>query len=394
MKEHQLAHSIFGEHQDERTGEATPGRATRTAPPPLTRAQRHRMRRRRRRGRRIVVLTLALALVAGGGFVAFTYLRPLVVSLTASNDYTGSGTGSVSVTVHGGDTGRTIGATLEQAGVVKTAKAFADVAANNPNAGSIQPGTYTLHEHMSAAAALTMLLDPRNRKVPQVTLREGLWKAEVFHLLAAATGQPIGDYLTAASDPAALGLPAEARGNLEGYLFPATYDFDKSAPAAAQLQTMVAKAVSELQSLGVPPAAMERTLTIASIVEAEARSAADRPRVARVIENRLAHGMPLQMDSTVHYLTQQRGHASTTNAERAVKSPYNTYLSKGLPPGPIDSPGEASLQAAAHPAPGNWLYFVTVNPDTGETRFAATFAQQQANEKLFMQWCTAHPDRC
>ena len=112
-------------------------------------------------------------------------------------------------------------------------------------------------------------------------------------------------------------------------------------------------------------------LTIASIVEAEARRDADRGKVARVVSNRLAKKMKLQMDSTVHYVVQRRGGVATSDAERATKSPYNTYYAKGLPPGPIGNPGRASITAAARPTPGPWLYFVAVNPDTGETRFAA-----------------------
>ena len=357
-------------------------------------------RLRRKQGRRIkgirktIVLLVALGLVVGTGAFAVSALWPLVTSLTASNDYVGAGSGIVSVAVHEGDTSRTIGAALEKAGVVKTAAAFEDAAANNPESGDIQPGVYTLHSKMSSRLALGMLLSPANRKISRVTIREGLWTSEIISKLAAATGQPLASYKAALKDPSSLGLPAEANGNVEGYLFPSTYSFEPKTTAATQLQTMVSKALEELSTLGVSPDKAQRVLTVASIVEAEAQAATDRPKVARVIENRLAKGMPLQLDTTVSFIAQLRGKVGTTDAQRAVKSPYNTYLVAGLPPGPIDSPGVLSIQAALSPTPGPWLYFVAVNPTTGETRFAVDAAGHAANVKLFLQWCSKNPGKC
>jgi len=340
------------------------------------------------------VLLVAFALVVGTGAVAVSVLWPLVTSLTASNDYVGSGSGAVSIAVHDGDASRTIGATLERAGVVKTAGAFEDAAANNPQSGSIQPGIYAMHSKMSARSALAMLLDPVNRKVSRVTIREGLWTSEIIRKLAAATGRPLAEYAAALKDPAMLGLPAQAKGNVEGYLFPSTYSFEPKTTAAVQLQTMVSKSLGELSTLGVTPDMAQRVLTIASIVEAEAQAAPDRPKVARVIENRLAKGMPLQLDTTVSFISQLRGKVGTTDAQRASKSPYNTYLVAGLPPGPIDSPGLSAIQVALNPTPGPWLYFVAVNPTTGETRFAVDAAGHAANVKLFLAWCSKNPGKC
>ena len=312
----------------------------------------------------------------------------MVAGLTESKDWTGTGTGRATVVVHAGDSGRTIGVALQQAGVVKTSKAFADVAADNPQAGSIQPGSYALRTRMSATSALDMLLDPANRTVPRVTVREGLWKAEVIKALSNGTGRPLAEYQAALKNPAALGLPAAARGNVEGYLFPATYEFEADAGATIQLRTMVAKTLAQLRAAGVAPANAQRVLTVASIVEAEARRDADRGKVARVVYNRLAKRTKLQMDSTVHYVVQRRGGVATSDAERATKSPYNTYYVTGLPAGPIGNPGRASITAAARPTPGPWLYFVAVNPDTGETRFATDAAgaprQREAVQRLVL----------
>jgi len=399
MRKRHLETSIFGDPEQNR--EEPHGRASADSPagaggnaPQRGRAESRRAHRRKKGRRRVIVLLVALSLVAGAGAAAVLVLRPLVSGTSVSNDYVGAGSGSVTVVVHPGDAGRTIAAALEKAGVVKSAEAFLDASAKDPRAGSIQPGTYTLHVHMSAASSLAMLLDPANRSVQRVTIREGLWVSEIIHELSARTGRPLADYTLALQDPVMLGLPTAAKGSADGYLFPSTYEFDASVTAAEQLHTMVAKSLEELDKLGVTPDKMQRVLTIASIVEAEASASADRPKVARVIENRLAIQMPLQMDSTVHFISQRRGKAGTTDAERLDKSPYNTYLVTGLPPGPIDSPGLSAMKAAVSPAPGPWLYFVAVNPQTGETRFAVGPDGHAANVKLFQKWCSDHPGKC
>jgi UPF0755 protein len=399
MKRGHIESSIFGPdgHEPDQSRAATPTRRGERRRREEARQQADRLarrqRRRLRRTRRMIVLTVAFLLVVGTGAVAVSVLWPLVTSLTASNDYVGAGSGTVSIAVHDGDASRTIGATLAAAGVVKTAVAFEDAAANNPQSGSIQPGVYSLHSKMSAQLALAMLLDPVNRRVSKVTIREGLWTSEIIRKLSSSTGQPLADYTAALKNPA-LGLPVVAKGDAEGYLFPSTYSFEPKATALTQLRMMVAQSLNELGTLGVTPDKDQRVLTVASIVEAEAKAATDRPKVARVIENRLAKGMPLQLDTTVSFISQRRGKLGTTDVQRATKSPYNTYLVAGLPPGPIDSPGLSAIQAALKPTPGPWLYFVAVNPTTGETRFAVDPAGHAANVKLFQAWCTKNPGKC
>jgi len=400
MRKRRLETSIFGDPGPDQ--ERARGRASAddrvpvadVAPVPR-RAEIRRAQRRRRKGRlRLVVMLTAVGLVVGALYLAIPVLWPIVAGPSTTNDYVGAGSGKVSVVVHDGDATRTIGAMLEKAGVVKSARAFNDVAAKDPRSLSIRPGTYTLHARMSAAPALAMLLDPANRTVPRVTIREGLWVSEIIKELSTRTGRPLADYTVALEDPAMLGLPAEAKGDAEGYLFPSTYEFDPKATAAEQLHTMVAKSLEELGKLGVAPDKMQHVLTVASIVEAEAKASADRPKVARVVENRLDKQMPLQMDSTVHFISKRRGKAGTTDAERASKSPYNTYLVTGLPPGPIDNPGLSAMKAAVNPIPGPWMYFVAVNPETGETKFAVDAAGHAANAKLFQKWCSDHPGKC
>jgi UPF0755 protein len=397
MTEPHLEHSIFGHRHhddphDDQLGEPGAGHAS------DRRGRRRQPHRRRRRGRRFGCLVVALALVAAGAFAAYTGLRPVVEGFLASGDYPGPGTGIVHVVVNDGDSGRAIGAALQKAGVVKTAGAFLDASAADPRSASIQPGTYTLKKEMSGKEALAALLDPRNLTVPRVTVREGLWKSEVFAVLSKRTGVPLSQYQAAVADPSSLGLPPQAKGNLEGYLFPSTYDFPAKATAAEQLSTMVAKAVSTLQAAGVAPADYEKTLTIASIVEGEA-GVADRGKVARVVENRLQNpkgptiGL-LQMDSTVNYALQRRGVLSKAQYLSAKTNPYDTYTHKGLPPGPISSPGALAIEAAANPTPGPWFYFVTVNYDTGETLFATTRAQHDRNNAIRKAWCDANMPKC
>jgi UPF0755 protein len=392
MTEPHLEHSIFGGRDEPREPAHDGG--------PAGRAPRHTVRRRpRRAGRRMGCLVVALAIVAAAAFAAYTALRPVVDGLLESNDYAGPGTGAVQVVVNDGDTGRTIGSTLQKADVVKSSNAFLDAAATDNRSAAIQPGTYTLKKQMSAKAALAVLVDPNNRTVPRVTIREGLWKDEVFAALSKGTGIPVAQYTAAAKQPARLGLPASARGNLEGYLFPSTYEFPAKSTAAEQLKVMVAKTVQELQKAGVREAAFARTLVVASIVEGEVSGRADRGKVARVIENRLRTTGPptyglLQMDSTVHFAVHKRGRAGTSDADRNSASPYNTYKKQGLPPGPINSPGAASIEAAAKPTPGGWLYFVTVDPGTGATKFATTQAEHDRNVQEFQAWCREHSDRC
>lgn len=345
------------------------------------------------RGRRLLVLMLTLGLVGGAGFLAVTVLKPLLAGFGAETDYPGPGSGSVVITVNPGDTGRAIGSTLQGAGVVKSASAFLDAWNANPDSASVQPGSYLLEAQMKAADALAVLLDPASRQVPRVTIREGLWASEVYAVLSKATGTPLAAYQAAAKDPAALGLPAAAKGNVEGYLFPASYELAPEATAAEQLKAMVGKAVSELDRLGVAAADLERTVILASIAEAEGKTASDRTKIVRVLLNRLAIDRPLELDSTVSYVAKRRA-ITTTDRERASTSPYNTYRRVGLPPGPIASPGVSALTAAAHPADGTWLYFVAINPATGETRFATTFAEHQRNVVLFQQWCADNPGTC
>ncbi len=364
-----LDDSIFAGHQDE-------------APPP----------RRGKGARRGLTIALAVLVVLLAGGFAVAQWTPLLRGIGAVSDYDGAGHDQVTVQIKTGDTGRDIAANLERAGVVRSAGAF-EAALDRAPSPELQPGTYRLRQQMSGASALSLLRDPAARNVVKVTIREGLWKNEVFALLAKATGRPLAAYQAAAKDPGLLGLPATAGGNVEGYLFPSTYSFEPADTAEDHLRTMVGQTTKQLSDLGVPEEVRQRVLIVASIVEAEARLAPDRAKVARVIDNRLAANKMLQMDSTVSYGVQRRS-ITTTDAERAVKNGYGTYAHAGLPVGPIGNPGLASIKAALSPTPGKWMYFTTINPDTGETRFEDTDVEHAASVKLFQAWCAANKGRC
>ncbi|CCH77252.1 conserved hypothetical protein [Nostocoides japonicum T1-X7] len=352
-------------------------------------------RRRRRPGRflgRWLVLLLAVALLAGAAYGSYLFLKPVYDRMTAPKDYPGPGSGSVSVVIARGATGREIAKTLEGAGVVKTSGAFVDAeVADTKAAAAIQPGTYRLKREMKASDALVALGNPKNRTVAGVTIREGLWASEIYPILSRATGVPVSAYVAAARNPGAIGLPSAAKGNVEGYLYPDTYQFDDKMTATQQLREMVEQSVAALHKAGVPDAAMERTMTVASIVEAEVNQPSDRAKVSGVIENRLRNPKAepagfLQLDSTVSYAAKRRA-LTTTDKERANPSPYNTYVHKGLPPGPIGNPGYASIVAAAHPESVPYYYWLVVNPAKGHTEFSRTFAEHQQQVTEFQAWC-------
>ena len=349
---------------------------------------------KRRAGRSCLLLVLVMVLIIGGlGYAASKIGRISLPGMAQGDpDYTGTGTGTVQITVQEGDTGAAIARTLLKAGVVKSTGAFVQVANTSRDFGSIQPGRYNLHRNMSAQTALQLMLDPKSFSSTGVTIPEGLWASQIFAVLSKHTGVPVADYRKVT--PGSIGLPAAANGHLEGYLFPSTYNFTSSMSAQQQLRAMADEWRKKVAPLHIPANKLHDVMVVASLVEAESRLPQDGPKVARVIENRVAQGMPLQLDSTIHYAEGKRGTITTTDAERARKGPYNSYLNTGLPPTPIDNPGVNSIKAALHPATGTWLYFVTVDPETGKTLFATTYDQQRKNEQMFHTWCAQHPGKC
>ncbi|MFF8289260.1 endolytic transglycosylase MltG [Streptomyces sp. NPDC016309] len=243
-----------------------------------------------------------------------------------------------------------------------------------------------------AAAVLVPLLllkeppaPPPPEKPTMLLVPEGWRAGQVYEAVDKALKVPPGTTRGVAVS-GKLKLPADARGNPEGFLFPATYPVYKKTTPRGLLDYMVRTArerfgtgrvTAGVQRDGV---SLYRTVTIASIVQAEADTPEDMGKVARVIHNRLAQGMALQMDSTLNYGL-GRSTLDTSHDDTRMEHPYNTYNRQGLPPTPIANPGEQAMHAAVDPPPGDWLYFVTVRP--GDTRFTADYAEHQRNVQDF-----------
>jgi UPF0755 protein len=326
----------------------------------VRRADRHRARRRRRR-RLFPLLSLLVILVLIGA--SFLLVRSVVGSFRTP-DYVGSGTGFTKVTVAPGDGASDVAASLLKAGVVKSVRAFVNAAKRSGRAGDIQPGVYRLRLQSSGDAAMAAILDPANRLVTQLTIPEGYTTKQILAELATKVGLPLAQLQAAASQLANLGLPEDLKpASDEGVLFPSTYSFDPGTSPTAAVQQLTAQFDVEYVRLGFSAAARAehlspyQALIIASLVESEAKFPEDRPKIARVILNRMAARQPIGIDASNRYGVTLSGKDpnQTTYTE---DSPYNVRTHLGLPPTPVSNPGEASLRAAIHPAAGNWLYYV------------------------------------
>jgi UPF0755 protein len=230
---------------------------------------------------------------------------------------------------------------------------------------------------MSGESALLLMLDPASRAASRLVLPEGLRLEETVALSASATGLPAADFDQVLEDPEVLALPSWAESRPEGFMFPATYDLVGDENAEAILGALVERFNQSSNNIDLEARAAQagrspyEILTVASLLEGEVIPE-DFAKVAAVVYNRLEAEMPLQFDSTVSYAL-GLDELELSKEQLETQSPYNTYQVKGLPPTPINSPGESALEAALAPAKGKWLYFVTVNPDTGETKFAKTY---------------------
>jgi UPF0755 protein len=354
-------------------------------------------------GRRIksaLAVALSLVILVGGGIFVLVKANDAWYAFRTVEDYIGEGKDEIEISIPRGSSLTAIGELLVSKDVVKTSRAFSSAVNSTPEANKIQAGRYRLKTQLPAQKALDMLLDPNNMIRIQFTLQEGLTLKQAVPIMAKASGLTEKDFWTAFRDPDALGLPSWSGKKAEGFIFPETYELPQN-PTATQIIKMTTSQFTKVtDSMNFTNRAAEndvspfQALTIASIIEAEVHNPDYQAKVSRVIYNRLAKGMPLQMDSTVHYAVGKSGSVTTTEAERNTKSPYNTYLNKGLPPGPIGSPGAKALEAAISPEAGDWLYFVTVNLDTGETVFASTLEEHNQNVAKFQQWCNDHSGRC
>lgn len=359
-------------------------------------------KRKRRRGRWIalgIVLVILGGLALGATYVWTTYedqIRSLMGWEEPKDYEEGLANGEVYVTIASGDTGSPISQSLYDAGVTKTPDAFYDYLIESGQNPPFVPGVFKLQKQMTSEAALEALLDPANKMENTSQLREGLTVEQPLPLLAEGTGLPIEDFQAAVADPSAYGVAADS---LEGWLFPATYTFDADVTAESVIQTLVDRTVQSLDTAGVPEDRRQEILTIASIIQREARFEADMQKVSRVIQNRLdpanqeTFGL-LQMDSTAQYGYGEMHDGTVSSSQEALEdqNPWNTYVNTGLPVGPISNPGDVAIAAAMNPADGPWLYFVTVDLNSGETVFTTNLADHNRAVAQWQEWCSANPD--
>lgn len=367
-------------------------------PGPHRRGKRGRRRAPRRGGftRRVLPVLLVLLVLGGlglGGVQGYRWITDNISVESEAADFEGPGHGEAVVEVAQGDTGTDIAATLVDQGVIKSTGPFVNIFSSTPDASSIEPGIYSLRLEMTSADALNALLDSSNLTGHRVIIPEGKRLAEIWAQLSEETGIEVKEFEDAAEDYTSYGIPENEAESLEGYLWPGRYDIYEDATAEDVIAMMWERMEEQLVARDIPRDQWHETLTIASLAEMEVRLPEDYGKVVRTIRNRLegagaADGDPmkLQFDSTVHYASGKSGSVATSDEERNTDSPYNTYRYEGLPPGPIAAPGEPALDAAVDPPEGDWLYFVSVNTDTGETKFAETFAEHEKNVEEWQEW--------
>ena len=271
---------------------------------------------------------------------------------------------SASIDVATGETGLEIARELYEKDVIASSEVFFRLAVADPKAALIAPGVHIIDTQICAQSALEQLLDSK-RIAGLIAVSEGAWVSEIKKLFSKA-GYPQ-DEIKSAFANADVPKPFS---QLEGLLFPAQYSFAQGTKAEVALKEMIARGLAEVVKAGIlsEPSkySPQQLLTIASIIQAEGGDG-DFSKVSRVIYNRLKIGMPLQMDSTVHFVMESRGNIFLSTKSTMINSPYNTYRKYGLPPGPIGNPGSGAMKAALSPAAGDWLYFITVAPQ--DTRF-------------------------
>ena len=300
------------------------------------------------------------------------------------------GSGPVQVSIAPGSSLTEIGKALADAGVVNNYLEFVNAAEDIPQSSAIGPGKYNLVKSMGAKESIFALLDPESKVSIKVVIPEGSRSKYVFAAAAQALGVSVGDFESLAKDPKDLGLPEYAKNNVEGFLYPATYRFDEGVTPKEVLQQMIKRFNQAATEQQLEATAKANGLTpydviiMASIIEKEV-APVDQAKAARVLLNRLAAPMRLQLDSTLNYELDSNT-IILTSEQLQADSPYNTYTNDGLPPGPIANPSEAAINAVLNPEEGNWLYWVTVNLDTKETKFAATNNEFLVHKQEFLRW--------
>jgi UPF0755 protein len=374
------------------------------------RAERERRRRHTTRG---ILVSLAIGVLIAAVFVG----SRLWHGFGPQNDFAGNGKQDLVIEVHAGDSTTAIGETLHKRDVVRTVKVFLEAAQGNQAISAIQPGYYRLRTELPAATAVKRLVDPGSR-VGKLVIPEGQQLDDtadvktnattpgIFTMIAKAscvdldgTKRCLTDAdLRAAAEKTALPsllvppwarAPVTAMGSdhrrIEGLIAPGTWNIDPSAPPEEILSRLINSSAELYMRLGLQDTATAMNMSpydvlmVGSLVQRESKPQ-DFAKVARVIYNRLAEHRKLEFDSTVNYPLDRR-EVATTDGDRAQPTPWNTYAADGLPATPICSPGTDALTAAEHPEDGDWLYFVTIDPQ-GTTLFTRDYQQHLANIEL------------
>ncbi len=361
-------------------------------------------KKKKKKGRSVFALLLTFLLLGGLGLGGYIGYKEFTERFTTP-DYAGQGLEETAqVEIKTGATQADIANALHKADVIKSPKAFVEAGLRNEDALKIQPGFYKLRKQMSGDAAVTALLDPKNRVVNGVTIQEGLITLEIFALLSKELNIPVEDFKKAAEDPVKLGVPdwwftrkdgKPVIKSIEGFLFPATYEFAPKETAESALKKMVNKFNTVVGQLKFADRAQNErkispleALITASIVEAEVNKADDMPKTSRAIYNRVYNNdlwqRGMEVDAAFNYKFKLDGKDPKHSNEllrselNNASNPYNTYRNKGLTPTPIGNPGESALKAAIDPAVGKFIYWVAVDQQ-GTTLFAETDSQHCAN---------------
>jgi len=359
-----------------------------------------RSRRKGRGGRTFLALFISLLVFGGLAYGAYVGVDRVKDMFTAA-DYNGGGTGEVTVEVLPDQYAADIAATLAEKDVVKSANAFIEAAKKDERSKKLQPGFYKLRKQMRAADALSLMLDPKSRLVNKVTLPEGLTYQDTFKKLSEVTKIPYEEFEKAAVNTKALGLAdywfvrqdkKEVAKSIEGFLFPATYDFPPNVDATGILKIIINRFNQEIEATGFADGVQNslhispyEALIAASIAQVEGLDK-DQEGIVRVLYNRVYSGkFPcncLQVDSTVNYYLRITGKGAKPSTEllnselHNKKNPYNAHDVPGMPIGPISNPGTSALKAAINPPKSDYYFFLAIDT-SGNTAYAKTYSEFQ-----------------
>lgn len=333
-----------------------------------------------------IALLATVGLIAGGAVLTSDSIKNFISRFQVA-DYSGEPGPTTTIVIEPGDNGSAVAKKMVDADIILSFDAiYRDMLTTD---FTIFPGTYEFPTKLSGKRALEILIEGNNRVVVQTTIPEGFKNTAIVEKLVLDLKLDASE-VEAAIEAIMPRLPEQAL-NAEGYLFPATYTFDPGVSAEQVINTMVDRTEAELAQYDISLKNSHDVITLAALIQVEAKLTADFYKVSRVFLNRLDIGMLLQSDATVSYGTGGET-VTTTDAQRADKNPYNTYVYQGLPGGPISNPGELAIEAALRPADGDWLFFVTVNLKTGETKFSETLAEHDRAAQEFYAWLRENPE--